>query len=134
MTWYKVKDWNYKNYNDGNLGISIVKSEKINESEISDIVYDTILNSVVDDMIDDCYSPINICDFFYSPSFALKSTDPLAYDQLKDDCCELKIDEIVNYVNEMATIYKKSAKLIVVVIDENKKKIAMYDELSWLMY
>ena len=44
------------------------------------------------------------------------------------------IDEIVNYVNEMATIYKKSAKLTVVIYDENKKKIAMYDELSWLMY
>ena len=44
------------------------------------------------------------------------------------------IDEIVGYVNEMATIYKKSAKLTVVIYDENKKKIAMYDELSWLMY
>ena len=43
-------------------------------------------------------------------------------------------DEIVDYVNEMATIYKKSAKLTVVIYDENKKKIAMYDELSWLMY
>ena len=44
------------------------------------------------------------------------------------------IDEIVDYVNEMATIYKKSSKLTVVIYDENKKKIAMYDELSWLMY
>ena len=44
------------------------------------------------------------------------------------------IDEIVNYVNELATIYKKSAKLSVVIYDQNKKKIAMYDELSWLMY
>ena len=44
------------------------------------------------------------------------------------------IDEIVDYVDEMATIYKKSAKLTVVIYDENKKKIAMYDELSWLMY
>ena len=44
------------------------------------------------------------------------------------------IDEIVGYVNEMATIYKKSAKLTVVLYDENKKKIAMYDELGWLMY
>ena len=44
------------------------------------------------------------------------------------------INEIIDYVNEMATIYKKSAKLIVVIIDENKKKIAMYDNLGWLMY
>ena len=44
------------------------------------------------------------------------------------------IDEIIDYVDEMATIYKKSAKLIVAVYDVNKKKIAMYDELGWLMY
>ena len=107
MTWYKVKNWKYRNYNDGKLGISVVDSEKINESEISDIVYDTILNSVVDDMIDDCYSPINICDFFYSPSFALKSTDALAYDQLKDDCCELKIDEIIDEKPGKPTTYQE---------------------------
>ena len=44
-------------------------------------------------------------------------------------------DEIVDYVNEMATIYKKSAKLIVMVIDENKKKIAMYNyDYGWLVF
>ena len=43
-------------------------------------------------------------------------------------------DELVDYVNEMAKIFKKSAKLTVVIYDENKKKIAMYDELGWLMY
>ena len=43
-------------------------------------------------------------------------------------------DEIVDYVNEMAKIFKKSAKLTVVIYDENRKKIAMYDELGWLMY
>ena len=107
MTWYKIKDWIYKNYNDGKLGISVVDSEKIIESEISDIVYDTILNSVVDDMIDDCYSPINICDFFYSPSFALKSTDPLAYDDVKDDCCELKIAEIIDEKPGKPTTYQE---------------------------
>ena len=44
------------------------------------------------------------------------------------------IDEIVNYVNELATIYKISANLTVVIYDENKKKIAMYDDIGWLMY
>ena len=44
------------------------------------------------------------------------------------------IDEIIDYVNEMATIYKKSSKLTVVIYDENKKKIAMYDNFGWLMY
>ena len=46
----------------------------------------------------------------------------------------ITFDELVDYVNEMAKIFKKSAKLTVVIYDENKKKIAMYDELGWLMY
>ena len=44
------------------------------------------------------------------------------------------IDEIVNYVNELATIYKISANLTVVIYDEDKKKVAMYDDIGWLMY
>lgn len=45
------------------------------------------------------------------------------------------IDEIVDYVNEMTKIYKKSAKLIVVIYDEDKKKIAMYNyDSGWLMF
>ena len=45
------------------------------------------------------------------------------------------IDEIVDYVDEMSTIYKKSAKLTVVIYDGNKKKIAMYNyDYGWLMY
>ena len=44
------------------------------------------------------------------------------------------IGEIVDYVNELATIYKVSANLTVVIYDENKKKIAMYDDIGWLMY
>ena len=44
-------------------------------------------------------------------------------------------DGIVDYVNEMAKIYKKSAKLIVVVFDEDKKKVAMYNyDSGWLMF
>ena len=43
-------------------------------------------------------------------------------------------DEIVNYVNDLATIYKISANLTVVIYDEDKKKIAMYDDIGWLMY
>ena len=46
----------------------------------------------------------------------------------------ITFDELVDYVNEMAKIFKKSSKLTVVIYDENKKKIAMYDELGWLMY
>ena len=45
------------------------------------------------------------------------------------------IDEIIDYVNEMAKIYKKSAKLIVVMYDEDEKKIAMYNyDSGWFMF
>ena len=45
------------------------------------------------------------------------------------------INEIIDYVNEMKKIFKKSTKLIVVIYDENKKKIAMYDyDSGWLIF
>ena len=45
------------------------------------------------------------------------------------------IDEIIDYVNEMAKIYKKSAKLIVVMYDEDERKIAMYNyDSGWFMF
>ena len=106
MTWYRINDWNYKDYN-GKLEISIVKSEKILESEISDIVYDTLQTSVIDEMIDDYYEPVDVCGFNYPASLVLKSTDALAYDQLKDDCCELKIDEIIDEKPGKPTTYQE---------------------------
>ena len=107
MTWYKIKDWIYKNYNDGKLGISVVASEKIIENEISDIVYDTILNSVVDDMIDYYYEPVDVCGNNYPASLVLKSTDAIAYDDMKDDCCEIKIAEIIDELPDKPTTYQE---------------------------
>ena len=104
MTWYRVKNWKFKNYND-ELEIEIVESEKIFESEISDIVYDTILNSVVDDMIDEYYEPVDVCGYNYPASVVLKSTDALAYDDMKDDCCEIKIAEIIDELPDKPTTY-----------------------------
>ena len=44
-------------------------------------------------------------------------------------------DEIVDYVNEMAKIYKKSAKVVIVISDECDKKIAQYHyDYGWLKY
>lgn len=44
-------------------------------------------------------------------------------------------DEIVEYVNEMVKIYKKSAKVIIVISDECDMKIAQYSyNYGWLMY
>lgn len=33
-----------------------------------------------DDMLDDCYPGVDICGYKYSPSYALKAVDPIAYD------------------------------------------------------
>ena len=99
MTWYKIKDWNFKNYTDG-LEISVVESEKIDESEISDIVYNTISNSVVDDMIDEFYGDVEICGNKYPASVALKSTDGIAYDEMREEICEMKAEEILEELPE----------------------------------
>ena len=107
MTWYKIKDWKYKNYNDGKLGISVVESEKISESEISDIVYETLQTSVIDEMIDEYYEPVDVCGFNYPASLVLKSTDAIAYDDMRDDCCELKIDDLINEKPGKPTTYQE---------------------------
>ena len=107
MTWYKIKDWIYKNYNDGKLGISVVENEKISESEISDIVYETLQTSVIDEMIDEYYEPVDVCGNNYPASLVLKSTDALAYDDMKDDCCEIKIAEIIDELPDKPTTYQE---------------------------
>ena len=44
-------------------------------------------------------------------------------------------DELVKYVNEMVEIFKKSAKVIIVISDECDKKIAQYHyDHGWLKY
>ena len=107
MTWYKIKEWGYKNYNDGKLGISVVECEKISESEISDIVYETLQTSVIDELIDEYYEPVDVCGFNYPASLVLKSTDALAYDDMKDDCCEIKIAEIIDELPGKPTTYQE---------------------------
>lgn len=95
MTWYKIKDWKYKNYN-GKFGISVVESEKIDESEIPDIVYETLSTSVIDETIDEIYGDVEICGNKYPTSEALKSTDGIVYDEMREEICEMKIEEIID--------------------------------------
>ena len=95
MTWYKIKDWKFKNYN-GKLGVSVVETEKIFESEIPDIVHETLSTSVIDDTIDDYYGDVEICGNKYPSSFALKLTDEVIYDEMRGEICEMKIEEIID--------------------------------------
>ena len=104
MTWYKIKCWKYKNYSNKSE-IEVVDSEKIPESELSDIVYDTIYNSVVDDMIDQWYGDVEICGNNYPTSLALKSTDALAYDEMREGICGMKADEIIDGLPDKPTTY-----------------------------
>ena len=99
MPWYKIKDWKYKNYN-GKLGISVVESEKIDESEIPDLVYETLSTSVIDDTIDEFYGDVEICGNKYPASVALKSTDGPVYDEMRDEICEMKAEEILEELPE----------------------------------
>ena len=104
MTWYKVKSWKYKNYSNKSE-IEIVESEKIFESELSDIVYDTIYNSVVDDMIDQWYGDVEICGNKYPTSIALKSTDPLVYYEMRQEICEMKAEQLIDEMPDKPTTY-----------------------------
>ena len=99
MTWYRIKDWNYKNYN-GKLGITVVESEKILENEISDLVHETLFTSVIDDMIDDYYGDVEICGNKYPASVALKSTDGIVYNEMREEICEMKAEEIIDGLPE----------------------------------
>ena len=105
MTWYKVKDWKIKNYNE-ELEIEIVESDKISESEISDIVYETLQTSVIDEMIDEFYGQVDVCGNNYPASLVLKSTDALAYDEMKEGICEMKADEIIDEMPDKPTTYQ----------------------------
>ena len=106
MPWYKIKDWKYE-YNNNIPKLSIVESKKISENEISDIVYETILTSVIDDMIDEYYDPVDICGNNYPASLALKSTDAVAYNDMSEDCCEMKIAEIIDEMPGNPTTYQE---------------------------
>lgn len=99
MTWYKIKDWKYKNYN-GKLGISVVDVEKIFENEISDLVHETLSTSVIDDTIDDIYGDVEICGNKYPASEALKSTDEIVYNEMREEICEMKAEQILEELPE----------------------------------
>ena len=104
MTWYKIKSWKFTKYTN-EPELSVVESEKIDESEISDIVYDIMPNSVVDDVIDDYYGDVEICGNKYSTSVALKSTDGIAYDEMRNEICEMKVEEIIDGLPDKPTTY-----------------------------
>ena len=104
MTWFIIKNWKFKNYN-GKLGVSVVESEKIFVSEISDIVYKTLETSIIDETIDDWYGNVEICGNKYPSSVALKSTDPIVYDEMRNEVCEMKIEEILDRLPDKPTSY-----------------------------
>ena len=106
MTWYKIKDWKFKNLNDSKLDISVIESEKIFESEISDIVYDTIPVSVLDEMIDCCYGDVEICGNKYPSSVALKSTSEKDYDEMNNESCDELAKEIMEEMPDKPTTYQ----------------------------
>ena len=99
MTWYRILDWKYRNYN-GKLGITVIESEKISESEIPDLVHETLSTSVIDDMIDDYYGDVEICGNKYPSSVALKSTDGIVYNEMREDICEMKAEDILEELPE----------------------------------
>ena len=99
MTWYLIKNWKFNNYN-GKLGITSIESEKIDESEIYDLVHETLSTSVIDDTIDEFYGDVEICGNKYPASVALKSTDGVLYNEMRDEICDMKAEEILENLPE----------------------------------
>ena len=104
MTWFKIKNWKFEGYND-ELKISVVESEKIDESDIPDIVHETLSTSVIDDTIDEFYGDVEICGNKYPASVALKSTDGIAYSEMSEGICDMKADEIIDEMPDKPTTY-----------------------------
>ena len=104
MTWFKIKNWKFEGYND-ELKISVVESEKIDENEISDIVYETLGTSIIDETIDEIYGDVEICGNKYPTSVTLKSTDGVIYDEMRDEICDMKAEEILEELPEKPTTY-----------------------------
>ena len=104
MTWYKVKNWKFTNCTD-KREISVIESEKIFESEISEIIHDTIPESVVDNVIDDYYGDVEICGNRYPSSIALKSTSKEDYDEMREEICEDMANEIIDEMPDKPTTY-----------------------------
>lgn len=99
MTWFKVKNWKFKNYN-GKLGITVIESQKIFGIEIYDLVHETLSTSVIDDTIDEIYGDVEICGNKYPASVALKSTDGIVYDEMRNEICEMKAEQILEELPE----------------------------------
>lgn len=45
----------------------------------NDTIQEWQLQTQFDDMLDETYESVNICGHDYTPSYALKSVDPIAY-------------------------------------------------------
>ena len=99
MTWYVIKDWKFKNYN-GKLGITVTESQKIFGIEIYDLVHETLSTSVIDETIDEYYGGVEICGNKDPTSEVLKATDGIAYDEMREQICEMKIEEIIDEMPE----------------------------------
>lgn len=58
-----------------------------------------VSESDYDSMLDDCHDEVNICGSLYSPSYALKNLDRVAYDTGKSDYeSSFDLDEVPEYV------------------------------------
>ena len=104
MTWYRIKSWKFKNYN-GKLEVSVIESEKIDENDIPDIVHETLSTSVIDDTIDDYYGDVEICGNKYLTSISLKSTDPIVYYEMRQEICEMKVEQLIDDLPDKPTSY-----------------------------
>ena len=87
MTTYKTKRTLYAN----------ITEEATFETarECADYIAENIDEEVFAEMLDECYEPVNICGYVYSPSIALERVDPIAYRCAMSDHFDALASDIV---------------------------------------
>lgn len=80
----------------------IVDDKEYEDSRlVAQFIVDNVDDSVYDDMLDECYEPINICGLSYSPSLALYKVDIVAYSCGKNDYYDSLFGDIVYELERM---------------------------------
>ena len=64
-------------------------------------IVENIPEDYYDEMLDECYEPVNICGYEYMPSVALYRVDKVAYDCGYNDYCDSLYSDIESTISRM---------------------------------
>lgn len=78
-------------YATGRTKKQVLGIEEIEEFDQFEVISEHEAENRYDEMIDDCHEEVEVCFYTYSPSYVLKSVDPIAYRcGFSDFCSDLE--------------------------------------------